>query len=423
MVDLDKVEERKVKTYDRNVFADTKAMSDYKKNHFSGRQTTEDEYTGKKIRLHSEKESCLANTDHIKPLKKGFEEVRYNYFVSDEQLKEALNDATNFAITNGSLNKSKRDKTNNQYIEKHGDLDTETRERMQNLGKKANQEFDKKIRKATVITATEYAKEGAIHSAKSGATQATMRNVMEIAEGEKELDEAIVDIVCTSLKTSVEGACSDVSQVALIGGREKFLSVIEDPKCKEQIQRVFKNENLGLIVAVATNAASLTVKALNGDISVDEYKDQLLDTSVNLAIFYQLAMLAAPYGVVAGIVTNFLATKILESVDKWLEKDRNRQMRIDNYRKMQEMAKYEGDRIENILKQARENYDQDTKEAMDKVKCAFQTGDNKYYELGIQSLSKCYGFDLAIKSDEDMLKFLQSDLGCLKLGEYVEITY
>ena len=35
MVDLEKVEKRKVKTYDRDVFVDTNAMSDYKKHYFS----------------------------------------------------------------------------------------------------------------------------------------------------------------------------------------------------------------------------------------------------------------------------------------------------------------------------------------------------------------------------------------------------
>ena len=78
----------KSNSYKRNTYADNAAMSRYKKEKFAGNCTAQDEYTGKTVKIHSDNEFDIANTDHIKPLKQGFEEVKYNYFVSDEQLKQ-----------------------------------------------------------------------------------------------------------------------------------------------------------------------------------------------------------------------------------------------------------------------------------------------------------------------------------------------
>lgn len=423
MKDVETVVNEKSNSYKRNTFADNAAMSRYKNEKFAGNYTTQDEYTGKTIKIHSDNESDIANTDHIKPLKQGFEEVKYNYFVSDEQLKQALNDASNFAITNGSLNKSKRDKTNQSYIEHNSELDELTKQKMWNLEKEANREFDKKMQKATVSTATELAKNGAICAAKSSAGKSAVKNTIQIVEGEKEIDEAITDIVCNSLKASVDGACADVSQVALMGGRDRIIDAIDNPMLKENIQKVFKNENMGLLVSIGANVGRLTIKALKGEISIEKYRDELIDTSVEMAIFYQLAMLAAPYGVISGMVVNYLATKILDAIYKWVDEDRMRQMRIDNYRQIRKMAKVEGERIAAILSNARDDYEKDTDDALRYIDKACQTGEISLYDKGVQSLCKCYGFEVTINSEKDMRNFLQSELSQFELGESVKVTY
>ena len=69
---------------------------------------------------------------------------------------------------------------------------------MQDLEKEANREFDRKMQKATVSTATELAKNGALCAVKSSAGKSAVKSAIQIAEGEKEIDEAITDIVCNS---------------------------------------------------------------------------------------------------------------------------------------------------------------------------------------------------------------------------------
>lgn len=423
MKDVETVVNEKSNSYKRNTYADNAAMSRYKKEKFAGNCTAQDEYTGKTVKIHSDNEFDIANTDHIKPLKQGFEEVKYNYFVSDEQLKQALNDASNFAITNGSLNKSKRDKTNQSYIEHNSDLDELTKQKMQDLEKEANREFDRKMQKATVSTATELAKNGALCAVKSSAGKSAVKSAIQIAEGEKEIDEAITDIVCNSLKAGVDGACSDVSQVALMGGRDRIVDAIDNPMLKENIQKIFKNENMGLLVSMGANAGSLTIKALKGEISIEEYRDELIDTSVEMAIFYQLAMLAAPYGVIPGIVVNYLATKIFDAIYKWADEDRMRQIRIDNYCQIRKMAKVEGERVATILSDARNGYEKETDDALRYIEDACQTGEIGLYAKGVQSLCKCYGFEVAINSEKDMRNYLQSELSQFELGESVKVTY
>ncbi len=432
MVDLKDIEAKKSKTYNRKNYENKQAMSNYKNEKFSGKQTTEDEYTGKRVHLkkentqkkyHNNYNENLANTDHVKPLKDGYEQTKYNYFVSDDQLKSALNNSANFAITSAALNQSKQDMTNTEFIKKNNKINAETEQRMKRKEKKAEQEFEKNIRKATVNSISKIGKESAINAGSKCLMEATAGNIIKVTQGERELDDALTDIICTSLKSCVESACSDVAQVALLGERERLIDVIQDPKKKEKIQNLMKNENLGLLMAVASNVSSLTVKFLKGDISTEDYGDQLLDTSVNTSLFYLLAMASAPFGAVAGVVVNFVATKVLEVADRWLEENAGRELRIENYHKIEKMLKEEGDKVTKILDVSKSNYERDTSEAIANITNAFQTGNEQCYELGLQSLCKSYDLELAIKSDEEMSRFLQSEKSCLILGDQVQMSY
>ena len=195
MVDWDKIEAGKSREYDRKKFENAKAMREYKETQFNGKQTVDDEYTGDKI--HKKKQSAerkyrskankhLANTDHVKPLKEGFEETKYNYFVSDEQTKNALNKESNFALTNGNLNQSKKEKTNSVFVSNSADLSDETKARMLQKEREANKAFKKDIGKATLQGVGDVAVEGAVQRGKYGALYASLDNVAGVLQGEKD---------------------------------------------------------------------------------------------------------------------------------------------------------------------------------------------------------------------------------------------
>lgn len=430
MVDWETIEEGKSKEYNRKKLENAKAMRAYKEAQFNEKQTTVDEYTGKKVhkkkknterKYHSKTNEYLANTDHIKPLKEGYEETKYNYFVTDEQLRDALNKASNFAITNGNINQSKKEKSNREYVLTNDKLDDKTKSQMLKKERDANKEFRKDIGVASLKNAGNIAANGAVQSGKYTAMHSSLDNLNDVIQGDKEFGEALSDTVCDTLKSGIDGACADVMQVAAKGGKEKVLDMINNPETRDKFQKLLKNENLGLIVAISANVSTLTFKLFNGDISMEEYRDQLLETGINMALFYQIALLTAPYGLVVSVVVNFLATKVMESIKQIFEEDKERQIRIENYRAIASQAEKEGKQIEKILHSAKKKYEEETLIALQYMEEARLSGNESIYGKGLLRLCNCYGVDFAVKSKEDMGKLLRSNTGQLMLGEKVGV--
>ncbi len=98
-----------IRPYDRKTVEDKKKMKTYKENHLN--QNGYDEYTN---------QDGVANMrpqpDHIVPLAKAVEEYGTSKFLSNENLKQTLNEDFNLAVTNGSLNQSKGSKSNSEAV-------------------------------------------------------------------------------------------------------------------------------------------------------------------------------------------------------------------------------------------------------------------------------------------------------------------
>lgn len=87
---------------------------------FNGKKSTKDEYTGEKIFYGNKADSKykhpsnkLCNVDHVVPLNK----IDKKYpNLSDEQKKKIANNKNNLVVSNASLNCSKKDKSNIEYV-------------------------------------------------------------------------------------------------------------------------------------------------------------------------------------------------------------------------------------------------------------------------------------------------------------------
>ncbi|MBP3887728.1 MAG: hypothetical protein J6F30_08790, partial [Cellulosilyticum sp.] len=99
----------------------------YKNRVFDGKRTTFDEYTGEKLYYSSKGQASIgsqrhfttkttANVDHVVPL----DQIKNKYSgkVSKAQLKRIANSDHNLAVTSESLNKSKSNMSNHEYLYK-----------------------------------------------------------------------------------------------------------------------------------------------------------------------------------------------------------------------------------------------------------------------------------------------------------------
>ncbi len=98
--------------YSRNAVEDKKKMQKYKENYLH--KKSRDEYTNQNKVVNKRPQP-----DHIIPLAKAFEEYGTSKFLSNENLKQALNQDFNLAVTNGSLNQSKGAKSNSEAVKEN----------------------------------------------------------------------------------------------------------------------------------------------------------------------------------------------------------------------------------------------------------------------------------------------------------------
>lgn len=102
-----------------------------------------DEYTGKKFETNSK-----ADLDHVVPIEKIYSDR--GRILAGVDTKDLANSKENLKITNSSLNRSKSNLTNEEFIEKRGksnNLDKETENRMKKLDKITKKNIDAKLYK------------------------------------------------------------------------------------------------------------------------------------------------------------------------------------------------------------------------------------------------------------------------------------
>lgn len=124
--------------YDRSRYENASTMGRYKKKvveKSGGRKNLQDEYTGdnniteKKnnpdFRRNDPKNDYNAETDHIVPLKRIFDQVQNNMGLSDRDIENIANSDENLAVTARRINNPKRDLTNSEFIKLQDELKAE----------------------------------------------------------------------------------------------------------------------------------------------------------------------------------------------------------------------------------------------------------------------------------------------------------
>ncbi len=112
-------------------------------------------------------------------------------------------------------------------------------------------------------------------------------------------------------------------------------------------------------------------------------------------------------------------SNILKNIEnKWIDKKLKRlncQLTFEQYKRAK--------KIICRVKKERKQYEINTKELLKRIEVALEKKNSRLYEETIKSLYQCYGIDVAISSNDEMMKFLQSANGSLTLGDFVHVSY
>ena len=174
-------------SYSRGVYEDKERLNAYKEDKFAnngGRINATDEYTGDRNvyqyrsnpdarrSIEKYKHDHQAEVDHIVPLKQIHEQLKWNYALTDEDIKNIANQDTNFALTSARINRGagapgqggKFDMTNSEFVddqrkrEKEGrpnlGISEEAKENMLQMEKDAQKNINKDANKAILNNIT-----------------------------------------------------------------------------------------------------------------------------------------------------------------------------------------------------------------------------------------------------------------------------
>lgn len=249
-----------------------------------------------------------AETDHIKPLNKVYDETKNNPWLSNGNIADTANSDDNLRVTNRTINNAKRDRTNEQfvndtdYLEKKGiELSEDGKQRMLDDGARADRSIKKGLAKKSVknfmLTGHRAGIEGAKYGAAIGGGMSMIKNSVAAIKGEKCAGEAVADTVKDTAGSAATGYFS-----SFFGTNLTHIMASSG----NTVMKVLSKSNLpSTIVACAIETVKTTKKFLCGEIDGTEYLTELGEKgtgTLSSTIGATVGQFAIPIPVVGGLV-------------------------------------------------------------------------------------------------------------------------
>lgn len=268
----------------------TKGKNEYKDKVFDGKKTYEDKISGEtlhrnenaaKSKYHMKNKDGenvskewakhSAETDHINAIKDVHDVAKHNPFLSDSDFKEIINSEENYRIVSKSFNTSKGKKNDYQMIlDKNNGLSTEARVELAKQKVKADVVLHGKFAARTAKNVGAEFVTGAKDALVSSAIPLVVESVsklVEVAKGEKTIDEAAQDMGKIAVDVAVVGEADRIIFQAL---NHTMLT-----SQNEVLQNISKSGELGQIIAVAAIVKDSAVKYINGEIDGKEFVSEV----------------------------------------------------------------------------------------------------------------------------------------------------
>ena len=302
-------------------------VDSYKNRSFGNKRTMIDEYTGKKIYYSSDNHFTTqrtSNIDHIVPLDKLAK--RYSGEISQEQLRRIANSDYNLAVTNETLNKSKSNLNNHEFLLrqlKQGDVyDVCTSYNMlqKQVTAEANiftdvtlSKLDNNIKKLGFSSTNRVdlknvglkATDAGTQSAFITLTISSLNNLAMVANGEKNITEALQEI-----GTDTVGSFASAAGVSML--QDATASVVKHYGNQELLDFVGQNLPIAELTMLYMVGKSVT-KFASGEISGEECAREIVLNGAGVMAFKLGMAFGGPAGaIISTLVVSQISRTILE---------------------------------------------------------------------------------------------------------------
>lgn len=406
--------------------------SDYKKifkeEFFKLNEKVIDPYTGKELVMSKEEaiglygeewSKHLAETDHKVPLKKIYINHKNDKWITNDDIKDTANTDENYELISKSINASKKDQTNEEFVnsvdEKHA-ISDENKEAAIERGKKANNYIESSLNSKATKNIIKTGHTAGINSMSSAGTSTLaasgILNLISYTKGDISGKEAIKNTVNDTIKSGATGYA--------LGSSLTVISHSLSDSSSKFIQALVKSNVPGRIVTAVMMTGNTLKRYANNEITTQECIMEIGEKGINCAtIGYAMAagqtlipipIIGATIGALIGsVVISKYSNSIKETLkNKELEHQKRLKL-IEEYQKSEKQAKEFKEELEEYLKSYFKEYQDCFDEALFDIRYSFQNGDADGVIAGANKITEKLGGKIKYNTVEEFKNFLKDD--------------
>lgn len=403
----------------RELFDNPALRKQFKDETFGDRKTIKDRVTGEAIHkdhgaaLHKYKRQSApkhaSETDHIVSLKRGHARLKKNPFLTDKDVRDILNDKRyNYREVSKRFNSSKGESSD---LSKLSDLPREGKVQVVKEGFNANAGI---LAKSTVLTAKNMGNEfaqGAAESLQSAAIPImveSVRNLISVANGEKEFKQAAKDVGKLTTQIAVSGGGLQVAKTGLA-------NVLKNSS-NDLLKSVGNSNQVAQIITVSIMLAQSIGRYANGELNGEQFFQEIGEKGVGLvagsigAIIGQ-AVIPIPY--VGALVGSMIISTACMSLYKGYMSLNEHEKKLDRVNAIASQALAEMERQRTVLQaMAKEQFakwDAQIQAEFDQMYRAALQNDSEGVAGGLDRLLQVFGQNVAFKSMQEFDDFFMDE--------------
>lgn len=212
-----------------------------------------------------------AETDHVVALKDAHDTAKHNPFLSDDDFKEIMNTDENYRILSKSMNTSKGDKSDIEVIiDKNSDLSAKGKLEVAKGKVKADAALQARFAARTAKNMAGEFASGAADTLVAAAiplTVESVREMVEVAKGEKTIGDAAKEMRKVVVETAVVGGTNKLLVHAVT---TQFLN-----SNNPMLQNLAGCGGVSQIIATAAIVKESAMRYINGEIDAQEFVEEV----------------------------------------------------------------------------------------------------------------------------------------------------
>lgn len=416
-------------TGNRALYDSASAKRQAKEAAFNSGKEVIDPYTGKKL-VKTVKEakslygddwqSHLAESDHIRPLEKIFNENKNNSWLKPDNIKKAANGDYNIKPVSRFWNNQKRSHSNKEMVENEAYYKSKGLE-LTPEGKKVALKDDKtagiaiqgQLVKDTVgnivDTGHKAGTSGAVNAGAMTGVMSGIMNFVDVVKGEKDVGEAISDIVVDTGKAAATGYVMSSGLTVVCHTLSKSSS--------EFIHALTQSNIPGKVITAVTATGDTLKRYASGEITTQECLLELGDkglstitTGYSMAVGQALIPIPVVGAAVGALVGSVMTSKYCGELMNTLRiKELEHQERLRIIAECEQataQARAFREELESYLEAYFKDYQDCFDDALSEIQFGYQTGDAESMVSGANKITQKLGGQVRYKTMGEFKSFL-----------------